>query len=99
MPPLPSRLLAVAVAAVVAACSSDASRQRDRSPITFQAFDDADADHDGKLNHAEVAAVAEFEPLLRYFDRIDTDHSGFLSWNEVRAARFPVFRAPKLPES
>ncbi|MDB5968287.1 MAG: h [Hydrocarboniphaga sp.] len=95
---LPSRLLAFALLVSLAACQSDAARQRERSPITFKAFDDADTDHDGKLNREEVLAVPEFVPLAKYFDRIDSDHSGFLSWNEVRAARFPVFREPRLPE-
>lgn len=98
MSKLPSRLLALTLLASLAACQSEAARQRDRSPIPFKVFDDADTDHDGKLNHAEVAAVPELEPLLRIFNRVDTDHSGFLSWNEVRAARFPVFREPRLPQ-
>lgn len=98
MPTLSSRLFAAAWLAVLAsACAVDP--QRDRSPIKFKVFEDADTDHDGKLNHAEVAAVPELEPLLRIFNRVDTDHSGFLSWNEVRAARFPVFREPRLPQS
>ena len=97
MSKLPSRLLAFALLASLAACQSDAARQRDRSPIPFKTFEDADTDHDGKLNHAEVAAAPGLEPLLRNFNRVDTDHSGFLSWNEIRAARFPVYREPRLP--
>lgn len=95
MPTLSSRLLAAALLVLLAACAGDP--ERDRSPITFKLFDDADTDHDGKLDRAELAAVPELEPLARYFDRIDTDQSGYLSWAEVRAGRFPVFRAPKLP--
>jgi hypothetical protein len=96
MPTSPLRLLAAtALAVLVCACAS--RPENDRSPIKFKVFEDADTDHDGKLNHAEVAAVPELEPLLRYFDRIDSDHSGFLSWSEVRAARFPVFREPRIP--
>ena len=92
MPTLPSRLLAVALLAMLSACAGNP--ERDRSPIPFKVFDDADTDHDGKLNRDEVAAVPGLEPLQRMFDRIDSDHSGFLSWNEVRAGRFPVFRPP-----
>jgi hypothetical protein len=65
---------------------------RDEGPITFQQFEAADTDHDGKLSKTELDAIPELAP---YFDRMDTDHSGFLSWTEVRAGRFPVFRMPR----
>jgi hypothetical protein len=97
MSKLPLCLLAIVLPACLAACQSDAARERERSPIPFKVFDDADTNHDGKLDRDEVAAVPELEPLLRHFERIDSDHSGFLSWNEVRAARFPIFRPPPLP--
>jgi len=71
---------------------------RSRSPIPFQAFEDADTNHDGRLDRDEVAAVPDFEPLSRVFERIDADHSGYLSWNEVRAGRFPFYRLPPLPK-
>lgn len=82
-------------------CASDdlsPSHDRSRSPIPFQAFEDADTNHDGRLDRDEVAAVPDFEPLSRVFERIDADHSGYLSWNEVRAGRFPFYRLPPLPK-
>jgi Ca2+-binding EF-hand superfamily protein len=95
MSKLPFCLLAIALPVCLAACAGDP--ERERSPIAFKVFDDADTNHDGKLDREEVAAVPGLQPLLLRFDRIDSDHSGFLSWNEVRAARFPIFRPPPLP--
>ena len=79
---------------LLAACGGPAVR--DEGPITFQQFEAADLDHDGKLSKSELEAIPELAP---YFDRMDTDHSGFLSWTEVRAGRFPVFRMPRPGQS
>jgi len=103
MPTLPFRLPAATLllSLWLGGCASDdlsPSHDRSRSPIPFQAFEDADTNHDGRLDRDEVAAVPDFEPLSRVFERIDADHSGYLSWNEIRAGRFPFYRLPPLPK-
>lgn len=50
--------------------------------ISFERFDAADTDHDGKLSRAEVEPA--FPQLLLHFGRLDSDKSGFLSWNELK---------------
>ncbi|EIT68937.1 MULTISPECIES: EF-hand domain-containing protein [Hydrocarboniphaga] len=92
-PPLSiARPLAVLGGACLLLAACGGRDVRDEGPITFQQFEAADVDHDGKLSKAELEAIPELAP---YFDRMDTDHSGFLSWTEVRAGRFPVFRMPR----
>lgn len=117
MPTAIDALRAVALCLVPAfllnACASASTRE---DPISFQAFEAADVDHDGKLSLAEAETIAELKGRIppvysegrpvdgsasfeRLFDRLDTDHSGLLSWNEIRAGRFPKFRAPPIPNS
>lgn len=43
-------------------------------------FDQADADKDGKLSRAEVAAHSEY--LAGRFEQMDKDGDGALSWEE-----------------
>ena len=87
-----ARLLAALGSACLLLAACGGRDVRDEGPITFQQFETADLDHDGKLSKSELDAIPELTP---YFDRMDTDHSGFLSWTEVRAGRFPVFRMPR----
>lgn len=87
-----ARLLAALGGACLLAAACGGRDVRDEGPITFQQFEAADLDHDGKLSKSELDAIPELAP---YFDRMDTDHSGFLSWTEVRAGRFPVYRMPR----
>ncbi len=88
----PHLLAACGLLLVLAACGS--GKVRDDGPVSFQQFEAADADHDGKLDREEVNAIPELAP---YFSRMDTDRSGYLSWSEVRAGRFPVYRMPMPP--
>lgn len=60
-------------------------RYLDRQKAAFNRdFDDADANHDGKLSRAEVRKANP--TLFQHFDDIDTNKDGFLSKAELRAA-------------
>lgn len=102
--PLPCAVLLMA-AALLPACQSEAERQQRDSPIPFARFNEADVNHDGKLDREEAQSLPELTKYFdrldnrafqSWFDRVDTDNSGYLSWVEMRAARFPAFRVPRI---
>lgn len=47
-------------------------------------FQNADADHDGRLSPSEAQAMPF---VARHFDAIDTNHDGYVSLDELKAAR------------
>jgi len=84
-PPRLRTLLTGLSAFMLVACAGGGGRSQDGrwiDGISFEQFDAADTDHDGKLDRAEVEAA--FPQLLPHFGRLDSDKSGFLSWNELK---------------
>lgn len=106
---LPDRLTAsvLVLAGALSACAGP-SRSPDEPPIPFRVFEAADANKDGKLDREEALTIPDLAEGVRgsvvmnfetLFQRLDADHSGLLSWNELRAARFPIYPLPRIQGS
>lgn len=85
-PPRLRTLLTGLTASMLVACAGGGGgRSQDGrwiEGISFERFDAADTDHDGKLGRDEVEVA--FPQLLPHFGRLDSDKSGFLSWSELK---------------
>lgn len=63
-------------------------------PMAKAMFDDADADHDGRISAEESKAAAD-----RGFDDADTDHDGVVTPAERMAVTQDVLKAPARPKA
>lgn len=77
---------------VLAACASGPNPEEGQK-ITFERFEAADRDGDGKLSREEFEAAYPEQAML--FDRLDSDRSGRVSWGEMKAMRFGFPRPPR----
>src|SRR5579859_902324 len=81
---------AAAMAAVFLSPSGEPFRPTAAQPSGFDAwFDEADADHDGSIDRAELRADA-----LRFFRTLDTDGDGVIDGFELNAYETKI--APEL---
>lgn len=74
---------AIVLTPLVAFAMPDNSRAQQAAAMLNQRFDNADADHDGKLTHDE--ARAGMPRVAEHFDEIDADHKGYVTKDQIVA--------------
>lgn len=86
---IPSSVVALSIAAVAAgtllpagaALAQDRADRKERVEQFSKKFDDADADHDGKLTKAE--AESKMPGVASHFDAMDVDKKGYLTKQDI----------------